>query len=255
VRHLILSDIHANHEALSAVLKHAKGRYDRILCLGDLVGYGSDPNEIVEWAREITTTTGGAAGSARIIRGNHDKACCGLDSIDDFNPAAQASSIWTADTLTELNMEFLRELTAGPFDAGGFDLVHGAPSDEDEYILTTTDAADVRQFLRTGLTFFGHTHLQGGFFYRRAAVKAIEKVPAKWSELTISIDDRSSFLINPGSVGQPRDGDWRAAYAVYESDDRMVTYYRVEYDAEEARRRVRDAGLPIILGDRLLVGK
>jgi predicted phosphodiesterase len=252
VRHLILSDIHANHEALTAVLKHAKGRYDRILCLGDLVGYGSDPNEVVDWAREIVDADGG---NNKIIRGNHDKACCGLDSIEDFNPAAQASSVWTSETLTETNLEFLRELGAGPLDAGGFDLVHGAPSDEDEYIITTSDAADMRGHLRTGVTFFGHTHLQGGFFLRRATVKAIEKVPVKWTELTISIDDRSSFLINPGSVGQPRDGDWRAAYAVYQSDDRMVTYYRVEYDAPEARRRVRDAGLPMILGDRLLIGK
>ena len=109
--------------------------------------------------------------------------------------------------------------------------------------------------IRGGLTFFGHTHLQGGFFFRRATVKGIDKVPSKWDELTISIDDHSSFLINPGSVGQPRDGDWRAAYAVYEAEDRLVTYYRVEYDAQEARRRMREAGLPAILGDRLLVGK
>jgi diadenosine tetraphosphatase ApaH/serine/threonine PP2A family protein phosphatase len=252
VRNLILSDIHANHEALLAVLKHARGRYDRILCLGDLVGYGAEPNEVVEWAREIL---GRADGDAKIIRGNHDKACCGLDSIEDFNPAAQASSIWTGETLTEGNLEFLRQLVQGPLDAGGFDLVHGAPSDEDEYIISTTDAAGMREHLRTGLTFFGHTHLQGGFFFRRAAVKVIDRVPRKWTELTISIDEQSSFLINPGSVGQPRDGDWRAAYAIYESDDRLVSYYRVEYDAETARGRIRDAGLPAILGDRLLVGK
>jgi predicted phosphodiesterase len=250
VRYLILSDIHANHEALTAVMKHARGRYDKTLCLGDLVGYGSDPNEVVEWAKGIIESQG-----ARMIRGNHDKACCGLDSIEDYNPAAQASSLWTADTLTEQNLEFLRALAQGPHDAGGFDLVHGAPADEDEYIITTTDAEGMRPFLRTGLTFFGHTHLQGGFFFRRSAVKTIEKVPQKWEELTISIDDHSTFLINPGSVGQPRDGDWRAAYAVYEAKDRLVTYYRVEYDAQEARRRVREAGLPVILGDRLLLGK
>lgn len=250
MRYLILSDIHANFEALEAVLKHARGRYDKLLCLGDLVGYGADPNEVAEWARDVLSTDG-----AQMIRGNHDKACCGLDSIEDYNPAAQASSIWTADTLSETNLEFLRELTMGPVDAGGFDLVHGAPSDEDEYIITLHDAAGMREHLRVALTFFGHTHVQGGFFFRRGAVKGIDKVPAKWEELTISIDDQSSFLINPGSVGQPRDGDWRAAYAVYESADKLVTYYRVEYDAQEARRRVREAGLPAILGDRLLLGK
>ena len=250
MRYLILSDIHANLEALEAVMKHARGRYEQLLCLGDLVGYGADPNEVLEWAREVI-----GRDSARMIRGNHDKACCGLASIEDYNPAAQASSIWTAETLNDENLEFLREMTAGPLDAGGFDLVHGAPSDEDEYIITTNDAATMRKHLRGGLTFFGHTHLQGGFFFRRSTVKGIDKVPAKWDELTISIDDHSSFLINPGSVGQPRDGDRRAAYAVYEADDRLVTYYRVEYDAEEARRRMRDAGLPAILGDRLLVGR
>lgn len=250
MRYLILSDIHANYEALQAVLKHAKGRYDRLLCLGDLVGYGSDPNEVLEWARDVISNDG-----ARMIRGNHDKACCGLDSIEDFNPAAQASSIWTADVLGESNLEFLRELAMGPVDAGGFDLVHGAPSDEDEYIITLNDAAGMREHTRVALTFFGHTHVQGGFFFRRAAVKSIDKVPSKWEELTISIDEHSTFLINPGSVGQPRDGDWRAAYAVYEATDRLVTYYRVEYDAQEARRRMREVGLPAVLGDRLLVGR
>ena len=250
MRHLILSDIHANLEALDAVLKHARGRYDKLVCLGDLVGYGADPNEVVEWARNAISTDG-----AQMIRGNHDKACCGLGSIEDYNPAAQASSIWTSEILSSDNVEFLRALTAGPVDAGGFDLVHGAPSDEDEYLITTNDAAGVRTYLRTSLTLFGHTHVQGGFFFRRAAVKAIDKVPLKWDELTISIDDHASFLINPGSVGQPRDGDWRAAYAVYESGDRLITYYRVEYDAQEARRRMREAGLPAVLGDRLLVGK
>lgn len=250
MKYLILSDIHANFEALEAVLKHAKGRYDKLVCLGDLVGYGPDPNEVLEWARETIESEG-----ARMIRGNHDKACCGLDSIEDYNPAAQASSIWTADVLSDGNLEFLRELAMGPVDAGGFDLVHGAPSDEDEYIITTNDAAGMREHLRASVTFFGHTHLQGGFFFRRAAVKGIDKVPSKWEELTISIDDQSSFLINPGSVGQPRDGDWRAAYAVYEAADKLVTYYRVEYDAQESRRRMREVGLPAVLGDRLLVGR
>src|ERR1700704_2270036 len=117
MRHLILSDIHANHEALAAVLKHARGRYDRILCLGDLVGYGANPNEIVEWAR---------ANVASIVRGNHDKACCGLDSLEQYNPAAQASAIWTGETLTEENLHYLEKLPRGPLNFEGFDLVHGS---------------------------------------------------------------------------------------------------------------------------------
>ena len=248
MRYLILSDIHANVEALTAVLKHAGGRYDEIACLGDLVGYGADPNEVVEWVR-------GTKAVKSVIRGNHDKACCGLDSIEDYNGAAQASSLWTADALSEDNLEYLRELPGGPRDGGGFDIVHGSPVDEDEYIISTQDAAEARPALDSAVTFFGHTHLQGGFFFRRNLPKQIEQVPRKWTELTISIDDQSTFLLNPGSVGQPRDGDWRSAYAIYAVDDRMVTYHRVEYDVAEARRRIIEAGLPTVLGDRLRVGK
>lgn len=271
MRYLILSDIHANWTALDAVLKHAHGRYERTVCLGDVVGYGAEPNQVVDWAREQVE-----GGRFAIIRGNHDKACCGLDSIEDFNEAAQASSVWTAGELTEANLEFLRNLPKGPvavaiggdamvadepsdaeFAESGrlFDLVHGSPADEDEYLITSHDAAHARASIRAHVTFFGHTHLQGGFFFRRQAAKSLDKVPKKWEELTISLDDQSSFLLNPGSVGQPRDGDYRAAYAVYEVADRLVTYYRVDYDAGEARRRIFEAGLPRVLGDRLLLGK
>jgi predicted phosphodiesterase len=248
VRYLILSDIHANYEALAAALGHARGRYDQIICLGDLVGYGADPNDVVEWVRNTPELRS-------IVRGNHDKACCGLDSIEDFNEAAQVSSIWTADALTSENLEFLRNLPGGPVDGGGFHIVHGAPADEDEYIITVQDAVQVHPYIGAAVTFFGHTHLQGGFFFRRNLAKSIEQVPRRWTELSISLDEQSTFLINPGSVGQPRDTDWRAAFAIYEPDSRLVTFYRTEYDVSEARRRILEAGLPPVLGDRLRVGK
>ncbi len=125
---LILSDIHGNLEALNAVLADAEGRYDRILCLGDLVGYGADPNAIVAWARDNV---------GAIVRGNHDKVCIGLQPCDTYNAAAQASARWTQTELTPAHREYLERLPRGPLPYEGVDLVHGSPADEDEYLLTS----------------------------------------------------------------------------------------------------------------------
>src|SRR5438045_384208 len=130
--YLILSDIHANLEALEAVLAAAAGQYDRILCLGDLVGYGADPNAVVEWTRENARVT---------IRGNHDRAAAGIDSLEYFNPTARLSTHWTRNALTQGNREFLLQLPRGPLPSEGFDLVHGSPADEDEYRITLPDVA------------------------------------------------------------------------------------------------------------------
>jgi predicted phosphodiesterase len=245
VRYLILSDIHANLEALEAVLEHAKGKYDQILCCGDLVGYGADPNAIVEWVRDHV---------AVVIRGNHDKVASGVEKMEDYNPAAVLSTMWTRTVLTPENVEYLRRLPAGPVEYNGITLVHGSPADEDEYLVSVYDAIGVRPAISGGLTFFGHTHLQGGFFFRRNSVKEIDKVPMKRGEATVAIDDTSRFLINPGSVGQPRDRDPRAAYAVYSAPERLVTYYRVEYDIMKAAGKILDAKLPEPLAARLSIG-
>ncbi|MEO8052067.1 MAG: metallophosphoesterase family protein, partial [Acidobacteriota bacterium] len=154
---LILSDIHANLEALEAVLDDARGRYDRVLCLGDLVGYGADPNAIAEWARENVAVT---------IRGNHDRASAvqdsaALDAIENFNPAAQSSTHWTRRALLPENRAYLDALPRGPLPYEGVDLVHGSPADEDEYLITVSDAAPLLASLGAQLTFFGHTHKQG----------------------------------------------------------------------------------------------
>jgi predicted phosphodiesterase len=240
---LILSDIHANLEALEAVLADARGRYDRIVCLGDLVDYGADPNAVVDWARANIDVT---------VRGNHDRACGGLEDLSAYNPAAQVSAVWTRDTLTPENAQFLRRLPRGPvpYIAGGHtvDLVHGSPLDEDEYLIGIPEVRPVLHVLEESLTFFGHTHIQGGFLLTRNGVRRIQ------IEGTIDIEPEYFFLVNPGSVGQPRDGDPRAAYALYSPTAQTVEYRRVEYDIARAVEKIRAAGLPDSLARRLLVG-
>lgn len=245
MRYLIISDIHGNLDALEAVVEDAKDKYDQILCCGDLVGYGAEPNAVADWVR---------SNCAAVIRGNHDKVASGIDDMEDYNPAAVLSTMWTRKTLTADNTEYVRNLPAGPLEIAGFSIVHGSPRDEDEYLVDVRDAMGAREAIRTPVTFFGHTHLQGGFFFRRNSVKAIEKVPAKRREATVAIDDASRFLINPGSVGQPRDRDPRAAYAIYSLEDRLVTYYRVAYDIPKAQAKIIQAGLPEPLANRLAIG-
>ena len=245
MRYLILSDIHANLQALEAVVEHAKGNYNRVLCCGDLVGYGADPNGVVDWVREHAYAA---------IRGNHDKVAIGIDDMEDYNPAAILSTMWTRKTLTPASIEYLKALPQGPIEIDDFSIVHGSPRDEDEYIVSEYDASAARPAIRTRVTFFGHTHLQGGFFFRRNSVREIDPIPRNRSEATVAVDENSWFLINPGSVGQPRDKDPRAAYAIYSQPDRLVTYYRVEYDIEKAQARILEANLPEPLALRLSIG-
>ncbi|HLW75926.1 MAG TPA: metallophosphoesterase family protein [Bryobacteraceae bacterium] len=237
--YLILSDIHANIEALSAVMAEAAGRYDRILCLGDLVGYGADPNAVTQWARENLAAT---------VRGNHDKACCGRESLEDYRPAAGASAVWTGAQLSKANHEYLDRLPRGPLRYEDFDLAHGSPADEDEYVMSVADAAQLRDFLGARITFFGHTHVQGGFLVTRRSAKRIEP------QSTLEIEPDHFYLVNPGAVGQPRDGDPRAAYLIYDAARRTVEFCRANYDIVKAAAKVRAAGLHESLAERLFTG-
>ena len=191
-------------------MEHAAGKYDQVLCCGDLIGYGADPNAVTEWVR---------AHAAGVVRGNHDKASVELDDLEWFNPVARAAAIWTHHALTPENAEYIRNLPKGPLAFDGFQMVHGSPLDEDEYILCVADAGLVFGYLETPLTFFGHTHLQGGFIWNRARVETIGKTPAAEERQTLELDPECAYMINPGSVGQPRDGDPRAAYLTYNIDE------------------------------------
>ena len=243
-QYLIVSDIHGNFEALEAVLEDARGRYDRIVCLGDLVGYGADPNQVAEWAKSSVVS---------IVRGNHDRACTGTDSLEFFNPAARASALWTRGALTPGNSTYLEHLARGPLRVthnrhDGFDLVHGSPLDEDEYLVGLEDVQFLGEYLETKLTFFGHTHLQGGFLL---AARSVGRV---MMHRMLQLEPDYYYLINPGSVGQPRDGDPRAAYALYSPEDRTVEFRRVPYDIGKAAAKILRAELPESLAMRLFEG-
>jgi predicted phosphodiesterase len=244
VRYLILSDIHANSEALAAVLTSAGSLYDRIVCCGDLVGYGADPDAVVEWVR---------ANVSSVVRGNHDKACAGLEDLEWFNPVARLSALWTQAATQPENIQFLRDLAQGPERVNGFQILHGSPLDEDEYVVSEQDVAQVAPYLDCNISFFGHTHLQGAFLCHRNGVKRLITATASGQEI-LELENDVNYLINPGSVGQPRDGDRRAAYAIYDTSARQVSLCRAEYDVASAQRKILDAGLPELLALRLSSG-
>jgi predicted phosphodiesterase len=248
LRYLILSDIHSNLEAFNQCMEMARGRYEGALCLGDLVGYGPDPNAVVEAIRELTPS---------IIRGNHDKACSGLTDAEDFNPLARTATAWTREQLTAENLALLRNLPAGPVDLDGFQFVHGSPRDEDEYIIGPDQALPILRDETCSVVLFGHTHLQGGFML--SAEGRFQPLHFSAEEegctLTLGIQEGGRYLINPGSVGQPRDRDWRAAFAIFDPDRRQVEYYRAAYDLPATQEKMRRAGLPEPLITRLQFGR
>jgi len=246
MRYLIVSDIHGNWEALEAVLADSAGQYDTIVCCGDLIGYGPDPNRVIDWARDNVQS---------VIRGNHDRACCGLDNLEWFNPIAQQASRWTMTQLTESNLAWLRALPQGPAIVDDFLVAHGSPLDEDEYVISLSDAANVFAYLESNLTFFGHTHLQGGFAWINGDRLTVGRPHAAETSILIRIDPDGAYLMNPGSVGQPRDGDARASWALYNSDTRDLLLNRVPYDHEAVRLKIEEAGLPPGLGSRLAFGR
>jgi len=246
VRYLILSDIHANWEALEAVARESEGRYDRILCCGDLIGYGGDPNLVVAWVRQHCP---------HVVRGNHDRASVGMDDLEWFNPVARAAALWTQQHIDPDHAQYIRALPKGPLLIDGLQLMHGSPFDEDEYLMAANDAGQAFGYLESRIAFFGHTHVQGGFIWNRSRVETIPSPAWRSDRGVLEIDPDCAYLLNPGSVGQPRDGDARAAFLVFDSDAQMATYFRVSYDIAGAQKKIREAGLPPILADRLTVGR
>ena len=255
MRALILSDIHANLEALAAVLA-AAGPYDQLWNLGDVVGYGGSPNQVIEIIRPL---------SHLVVRGNHDRVCCGAASATGFNPVARAAALWTQQELTPANLEWLTQLEKGPLvpeklatQDADVSCVHGSPLNEDQYILSMRDAWAPLQQMTADVTFFGHTHVQGGFSHTGAEWHEIRPAYRSRSEAeswTIKITQGTHHLVNPGSVGQPRDYDWRAAFALYDSTTAEITYYRVPYDLTASQGRILMAGLPERLAVRLREGR
>jgi predicted phosphodiesterase len=251
VRILVLSDIHANLEALDACLAGAPS-FDAVVNLGDIVGYGASPNEVTDRSRELGKI---------FVRGNHDKAATGLTDLADFNPMAGAAAVWTQKELTPENLDWLRALPHGPVfppDFPHLQLVHGSPNDEDEYVVSLGDALAPLITLTVPMTFFGHTHLQGGFFANGASADGFRpeyRTVGQAETVPLQLKTSTRYLINPGSVGQPRDGDWRAAFALFDSDAQIVHFHRTPYNLKAAQDRIFAAKLPPRLATRLAAGR
>lgn len=249
MRYLILSDIHSNLAALQAALDQVQGDYDQFVCLGDIVGYGPDPNEAIERVRALAPLA--------LVRGNHDKASCGISDAKDFNPAARAAATWTRQQLRPDNLNYLRQLPVGPIRVGSFQIVHGSVLDEDIYVFHAREARECLSAAAVPVTFFGHTHFQGGFLLKdseRLAMVRLDWPPGLvWARM--ELEPGTKYLINPGSVGQPRDGDPRAGFAFYDDEKRMVEYRRVPYDIKATQEKMRKAGLPTPLVKRLALGR
>jgi diadenosine tetraphosphatase ApaH/serine/threonine PP2A family protein phosphatase len=251
VRILIISDIHANLQALEACLDAAPA-HDLVVNLGDVVGYGASPNEAAKISRGLGET---------FVRGNHDKAASGIDDAKDFNPIAAAAIQWTRDNLTPESLDWLKVLPQGPVTLErlpGVQFVHGSPRDEDEYLMYGRDARAILESPQPAVTFFGHTHLQGMFLpddeSGRFYLVAYQSTK-KSEKFTFELEPEKKYLINPGSIGQPRDGDWRAAFAMFDTNSRVVTFFRVPYDLKAAQKEIVSANLPERLAERLAEGR
>jgi predicted phosphodiesterase len=246
MRYLILSDIHSNQEALRAVLSFVRRkRWDKAVILGDVVGYGADPNQTVDRIRSLKPMT--------VVRGNHDKVCSGLEEGEMFNRIALEAALWTRKKLTRTNLLWLRGLPRGPVSVDGqFAICHGTPVDEDAYIFGELEALNVFRRTDFPLCFFGHSHFPVVFGLSPDAITTVLTVAPSFR---FKLKPGARYLINPGSVGQPRDGSPKSSFAIYDSDSRVVMFHRLSYRVEQAQQKILKAGLPRPLADRLAVGR
>jgi len=238
--------MHSNWEALAAVLREVKEEsFDVTLVLGDLVGYGAGPNRVVEAIKELD-------GDVRLVRGNHDKVVAEIEDGSNFNQPALIAARWTTARLTPDNLRYVRELPLGPVEVSeDLHICHGSPIDEDAYVFSIYDAYEIFTHYPADLTFFGHTHIPSRFVLHSQGIE-VAVVEDDSSELQLEDDKR--YLLNPGSIGQPRDRDPRASYMIYDSETRTVCWRRVEYAVEKAQERIVRSGLPKVLADRLALG-
>ncbi len=247
MRYLVLTDIHANLEALEAVLAAAPpDEVDDILVLGDLVGYGADPNAVVDRVRGLAPRA--------LIRGNHDKVASGLEEPEGFNATARAAVRWTHDTLTPANRQYVAGLPVGPvFVDSVVEGCHGTPYDEDEYMFEELDALRSFEAMRRQVCLFGHTHVP--VVYSLTADVLETEHTAGVAEMGVALRAEHRYLINPGSVGQPRDGDPRAAYGILDVAAKQMRLHRIDYPIEVAQQKILSAGLPPALAHRLALGR
>lgn len=242
MRYAIISDIHGNLEAFEAVLKDVKKRLpDSVLFIGDIVGYGANPNQSIDLLKGVTET---------VVAGNHDRAAAGLADYTSFNPSAKESIVWTQNSLTSDHMKYLKKLPLSKR-LEEMTLVHSSPKEPEKwhYLFGLKDISDNFDFFDTKVCFVGHTHVP------LVVVRDKEGGLNPSFKETVEIKDNSRYLINAGSVGQPRDGNNKALYLVYDTKKGMVQFFRVPYNIEKAKSKIIKEGLPASLGYRLDYGR
>lgn len=240
MRFAILSDLHANLEATEAVLADAR-EHDctDFVCLGDVVGYNANPHECLEIVQKM---------KCPVVKGNHDEQAALTESSRGFNALAEAAINWTRAHLTDQDKAWLRALPLTQ-QVGDFTLVHATLDTPEQwgYVFNSLDAVASFAYQQTTVCFFGHTHVAGAFVRDDGVKKVkVEQLP---------IEESKKYFINVGSVGQPRDGDWRAAYCLYHIETNVVEQRRVKYDLATAQKKIIQAGLPRLLADRLELGR
>ncbi len=244
MRYALISDIHSNLEALTASLDEIdRLKADSIICLGDIVGYNPNPNECVEIVRQRKMLC---------VIGNHDSRVASMEDADDFNLIALRSVQWTRDVLEAGHIAFLRSLPRTRYVDNRFLAVHGWVNDTDQYLFGARDAQKNFELLdglkkKTRLCFFGHTHVPAAYVDAGNGAEPLEGD-------TLKLEDGARYLINPGSIGQPRDRDPRASFAIYDTSASKVKFHRVEYDVQTTAEKIVEAGLPERLAERLKLG-
>ncbi len=244
MRYLVFSDIHSNHEAFEKFLGQKKVKTaDKILFLGDLVGYGPNPDEVINQFRELP--------HLRAVRGNHDKVIADLESSSLFNPAAAFSAEWSKLKISPANFQYLKKLPKGPMVIDRFiTICHGSTFDEDYYVFSQFEASESFKFMETSIGFFGHTHFPIIYYMRN---EKLDIVPL--SENTrIKLDTNTRYLINPGSIGQPRDKNPTSSYILFDSNKMEISFNRFSYEVGKTQKKIREAGLPELLASRLEAG-
>jgi len=241
MKHAILSDIHGNLEAFQAVLKDlSQEKIDQVFFLGDIVGYGADPDKCIESIQELTSC---------VVAGNHDWAAVGLTDTSYFNPAAKTAVEWTAKKISENHQEFLKKLPLLQ-NHPNLTLVHAAPHQPEEWDYTRSphEASLSFQHFDQQICFIGHSHVPLAFEQNEEGTTYV--LPYT----TFTLRDSYRYIINTGSVGQPRDGDSRASYGIYSPDDSRFILKRISYNIKRAQKKILDAGLPHFLALRLASG-
>lgn len=246
MRYLVLSDMHGNSDALEAVLRRVRRkRFDAVLMLGDVVGYGAGPNQVIDALHDLP-------GRVHSVRGNHDKVVSGIENGDNFNSSALVAARWTTARLTPANLRYVRDLPRGPLAiTDELSICHGSPLDEDTYVFSAFEAYEIFSHHDAEVTFFGHTHVPSLFAQRGDNVRV---ALLRGGEGALELARGTRYLLNPGSIGQPRDRDPRASFMTYDDATRVVRWFRTDYPIARAQRRILKAGLPRPLADRLALG-